>query len=655
MVVAAIHAVSRRSFANPNQISMKPLQKCGGRNCYCLLVALLLSVFASGQSPANPGPADMPGLLNAIEDVMKRQQIPGLMLAIVTKDSVLFAGGLGYSDLSARRKVDATERFRLGSTTKLLVAMGILHLVYEGRLSLDTRLADVAPEVPYHNRWEQTHPIRIINLLEHTSGFTDAFFNRTINLGPTDRKGLDVLELYKAQLETTAKPGTMPAYNNMNYTVLGYLIERVTGTNWPEYLRQNVLLPIGMQHTDFKLRIPNNGEYAQGYYTRDGQQIPVPAAFTLNSNGAHGSMNSCAQDMAKLTRFFLNDWRQDSIQWLPASYLDKMESVTTTLAAQRGLTNGYGLGNHIETWHPKATFHGHGGSIQGFLAHMIYDRKRGIGMAMAKNGGGDDARIATLVMDFLTRNMPLIEPVAKEIPLDSIQPFLGYYKPMAADQRFGFIRNLLRDVFVTTNGNELQLNPMRGWPLPLTHVGGLKFRISFQHDPVYAFAESDDGDKLLMSSIPAGGTHLVKTSTTAVVGRRILLLFGVSALSLSLIMGVLSIIALVLKKLPARQLPLRIIPMLAALSLAFGLVPVLQAERNALSFTEPNGVTLSIFFGTLFFALFALMGIAFLYARWDDLTSRWMKSVMIFTVTGIAVVAFMFLINGMIAPMIWRW
>ena len=195
-----------------------------------------------------------------------------------------------------------------------MVARGILHMVHTGKISLDAKLADVAPEIPVHNRWEETHPVRIINLLEHTSGFMDAFLNKTINLEPTDRQGLDVLHYYKSQLETQFKPGTMPAYTNINYIILGYLIEAVTGKTWPDYLHENVLLPIGMTHTDFNLRIPDNGEYAQGYYTRGAQHIPVPNNFTLNSNGAHGSMNSCAEDMARLTQFFLNAWRVDTMQ-----------------------------------------------------------------------------------------------------------------------------------------------------------------------------------------------------------------------------------------------------------------------------------------------------------------------------------------------------
>lgn len=635
---------------------MRPLQKSEGWQRYCFFFSILLiSSLASAQPSDRQTPESVPELLKVIEQIMERQRIPGLMLAIVTKDSVLFAGGLGYSNLEAGRKVDGQQKFRLGSTTKMMVAMGILHLVEAGKIRLDANLADVAPEMPFHNRWEATNPVKIINLLEHTSGFTDAFLNKTINLGATDRQGLDVLEYYKSQLETRFKPGTMPAYTNINYTILGYVMERVSGEPWTQYLQANVLLPVGMIHTDFNLRLPDNGQYAQGYYTRSGQQIPVPDNFTLNSNGAHGSMNSCAEDMAKLTQFFLNDWRIDTTQWLPASYLDQMENVHTTLASQHGLQNGYGLGNHIETWHPKATFWGHGGSIQGFLAHMIYDRHRGIGIAMAKNGGYDDAPIAMMVTDFLTRNMPVIEPVEKELSTDSIRPFLGYYKPLTPDKHFGFIRNIVRDVNVEMNGNQLHIKPLRGWPIPLSHTGGLQFRISFEHDPVYAFAENDRGEKILMSAVPAGGTHFVKTSFASVMTKRILALLGVLALILALLGGILSLIAVALKKLPVQKLPTRVIPMMAVISLWIGLRPLIQAKMNALAFTEPNAVTLTIFFGTLFFGLFALMSVGFLYARWDELRPRWMKITMAFSVTGIFIVACVFLANGMIAPMIWRW
>jgi len=638
---------------------MRPSSKSVGWNPSCLFLLLLLSGFsAAPQSQPftdRPVPETLPELLQAIEQIMSREKIPGLMLAIVTKDSVLFSGGLGYSDLATQRKVDGKQRFRLGSTTKMMVAMGILHMVHNNKLALETKLKDLAPEIPFENPWETTHPVKIIHLLEHTSGFSGALMNKSVNLTKTDLKGLDVLKFYEDQLVCRSKPGAMPSYNNTNYTVLGYVIEKMTGEAWPVYLREHVLSPIRMHHTDFELRLPNNGEYAQGYISRGGMQAPVPSAFTLNSNGAHGSMNSCADDMAKLTQFFLNDWRVDTTQWLPKLYLDEMEIVHTTLAARHGLRNGYGLGNHIETWHPKLTLHGHGGSIQGFLAHMVYDRRRGVGMAIAKNGGYNDADIAMLVADYLTRDIPGIIPVEKEIPLDSIQPFLGYYKVANSPQPYSFLENLVNDISVKLNGDQLLLKPFRGWPLPLSHVGDLKFRRSFEHDALMVFGQDEDGNSILMGAAPGAGSHRIRTSFASILIKRSLAALGLLALFLGVTLGALSMVLRVLKKISTKQFPLTIFPMLAAFSLGIGLWPLIQVEPNYLSFTGPNTVTLTIFFGTLFFGIFSALGLWFLYSRWRLLKSRWMKILVAFTTVGTAAVAGIFLGHGMVGAMVWKW
>ncbi|MBT1701337.1 beta-lactamase family protein [Fulvivirgaceae bacterium PWU4] len=630
---------------------MKPSSLHAGAISCCLF---FLSIFSTvAQPPAPPSPGSLPELLSAIEAVMKREQIPGLMLVMVNSDSIIFSGGLGYSDLATGRKVDGKQKFRLGSTTKLLVAMGILHLVRQGALTLDTKLKDVAPEAPFHNPWEETHPVRIINLLEHTTGFTDAFMNKSINLGQTDKSGLAVLKLYADQMVCRFRPGTMPLYTNTNYTVLGYVIEKVSGMGWAEYLQTNVLAPVGMLNTDFKLR-PTGSEYATGYLTSDGRQVPVPA-FALHSNGAHGSMNSCADDMARLVRFFLNNWRTDTTQWLPVSDLADMENVHTTLAARHQLKNGYGLGNHIEAWHPKCTFHGHGGTIQGFVSHMIYDRERGVGMMIAKNGGYNDARIAMLVTDFLTRHLPPLERVEKEVPADSIQPFLGYYRPAFAADHYGFLQNLVSDVAVSMNGKALVLSTLSGRPVVLNHMGKLKFREHFGHEESYVFGHDEQGNKILMSTAPRGGTHIIKTSLAYVLLKRSLAAGGLIALTLSILIGVFSIVSIALKRDRSPAFPVAVLPMLATLSLAIGLSPLVQWEANYLSFTRPNGVTLTIFFGTLFFAVFSAAGVWFLYTRWKHLKSIRAKILYAFSALGTAAVAGSFLMHGMIAPMVWNW
>ena len=121
-------------------------------------------------------------LTDSIRAIMRQEHITGLMLGITTKDSVLFSGGFGYADLDTRRTVDENTLFRMGSITKMFVSLGIMKLVNEGKLKLDDELKKIAPEVPFQNKWEATNPVRIIHLLEHTTGFDDIKINRMYSL-----------------------------------------------------------------------------------------------------------------------------------------------------------------------------------------------------------------------------------------------------------------------------------------------------------------------------------------------------------------------------------------------------------------------------------------------------------------------------------------
>lgn len=224
-----------------------------------------------------------------------------------------------------------------------------------------------------------------------------------------------------------------------------------------------------------------------------------------------------------------------------------------------------------------------------------------------------------LIMDFLTREMKSVEPVKRPLPLDSIKPFLGYYRPMFVPDRYGFLLNILKDVSIKMDGNQLLVKPLRGWPLPLSYTGNMNFRISFEHDETYSFGYDEDGNKVFMSGARRGGTHFLQTTFTSVFIKRSLALIGILILFLSVAIGVVSVVLLALRKVPARQLPVRIFPALASLSLVFGLWPLINSESNYLSFTEPNAVTLTIFFGMLSFAIIAPLGLTFLYSRWHEL------------------------------------
>ena len=134
-----------------------------------LLITLLLAPCAQAQTPINKHKSDLDSLLIEIKNTMKREHMPGLMLSIVTKDSILCSGGLGYSNLENKIKANSSTLFHMHSVTKVFTALAIQKLVAEGKLNLNDKLKAIAPEILFENSWEQTHPVRVINLLEHTA------------------------------------------------------------------------------------------------------------------------------------------------------------------------------------------------------------------------------------------------------------------------------------------------------------------------------------------------------------------------------------------------------------------------------------------------------------------------------------------------------
>ena len=148
------------------------------------IVALLgtlvsgVPAVAAARADTTPPPArTQDELRHQLDSIRRKYRVPGVGLALVTRDSTLWAGGLGSADLARDRPVTAETHFRVGSISKSFVALGILRLVADGRLRLDAPVRSIAPELEIANPWEATRPITVANLLEHTAGFDDMHFN----------------------------------------------------------------------------------------------------------------------------------------------------------------------------------------------------------------------------------------------------------------------------------------------------------------------------------------------------------------------------------------------------------------------------------------------------------------------------------------------
>ena len=215
------------------------------------LALLFITLTSSGQQ-TRPNES-LNDLVDSINSLIQTEHIVGLTLGIATQDSVIFSGGFGYADLENKIPVEENTLFRMGSITKMFVSLGISRLVEEGKLHFNDELKKIAPDVPFQNEWEHTHPVRVIHLLEHTSGFDDVKLNAMYSLSSKENHGVDMMLVHKNSMICRWRPGERTAYSNPNYAILGYIIEKLSGKAYDQYLTEIILDPLGMTNSNFKL------------------------------------------------------------------------------------------------------------------------------------------------------------------------------------------------------------------------------------------------------------------------------------------------------------------------------------------------------------------------------------------------------------------
>lgn len=159
------------------------------KNLFLVALAAFSLVPPAQAQPGIPAMRSLGQLQDSLRHVMVREHIPGMMLTLVSHDSVLFEGGLGLANVAAQRSVTAHTRFRIGSVTKTFVVVGLLQLIEQSKLHLNDEVHKIAQKIPIDNPWEATDPVRVVHLLEHTAGFDGMRINHVYNSTPTDPHG----------------------------------------------------------------------------------------------------------------------------------------------------------------------------------------------------------------------------------------------------------------------------------------------------------------------------------------------------------------------------------------------------------------------------------------------------------------------------------
>jgi CubicO group peptidase (beta-lactamase class C family) len=450
------------------------------RHTCVALFSALASVVACSQAPVPEAKPRAPGtraeLQQRIERVLHDTKTPGVGIAIVRRDGPEWVAGIGLADVAARRPVSADTLFRIGSVSKSFVALSVLKLQQEGRLSLNDTVRSRAPDVAFSNPWEATDPVRLVHVLEHTAGFDDLALCEYANNDPKPLTLAEGLAFHPASRTSRWRPGTRVSYSNSGPAVAAYVVEKVSGKRFEDYVAEQWFRPIGMTTASYFLT-PDVARSLATLYHEDGA-TPFPYWHILLRPA--GSINASARDMANYVQFYLNRGAAGGVALLPPEAIDRMERPESALSVREGIAAGYGLNNAVSV-QDGFVFHGHNGGVDGGLTELAYLPGAGVGYVFMINtaNGRAFSEIGKLVRAYVTRGMekPAPPPAGPGPSIELAREYSGWYEPInPRNEILHFAERIAGLARVQVEGGKATMRPVLDAPQVFVSSGGRLFR-----------------------------------------------------------------------------------------------------------------------------------------------------------------------------------
>jgi len=366
------------------------------KSIFLFFCATNLFLISSAQLPTD---SRLKGLDTFALRILKEWNAPGVTIAVVEKNRIIYTGGFGYSDYDKKVPVTQNTQFAIGSCTKAFTASILGMLEKEGKVDLDKPARDYLPELKFKNDYTNKH-ITLRDMMCHRSGLPRHDFSW---YGSTaSRKEL----LERVQyLEPSAELREKYQYNNFMFMALGMVIEKITGKSWEENVRERILKPLGMNNTNMSVTdMAKSADHALAYTTDNNKPKLIPYR-NIDPMGPAGSINSCAKDMANWLLTWVNSGKFNNNEIIPANF--RSQAMTAQIAAGGGLgsvenpdvhMNGYGLAWGMSSYRGHYRVE-HGGGIDGFITSTGFFPADSIGIFVVSNQGTPTTSIRNFIAD----------------------------------------------------------------------------------------------------------------------------------------------------------------------------------------------------------------------------------------------------------------
>lgn len=426
------------------------------------------------QPPTRPTltPADLGAFLDGVVPLaLTSRDITGVVIAVVKDGQLLLARGYGYADAARKEPVDPDGTlFRVASISKVINATAVMQLVETGKVSLDE---DVSTYLDFELPRRFPDKITLRHLLTHTAGFEEAF-----KLLPADSGQGVALRDWIVQMAPSQlyRPGTITSYSNYGADLAGYVVERVSGMPYAEYVRIHILEPLGMRHSSIAQPLPAAlaARLSREYSTASDSA----GEFQILQGEPSGNLSATGADMA---RFMISHLASGAA---PDSGRILQEPTARLMATTQFRTHpdipGMALG-FFEEHQNGYRIIGHGGDLARFHSHLSLVIDEGVGFFLSVNSSGTGAGFYNLreaVRDaFLNRYFPRtspLEPIVADAAARSEAVAGNYTLSRRGESSLGRVASLLANVNLVANPDgsvEIPIvagpngQPMRWWPI----------------------------------------------------------------------------------------------------------------------------------------------------------------------------------------------
>jgi CubicO group peptidase (beta-lactamase class C family) len=323
---------------------------------------------------------------------MKKRHITGAAVSVVKDGKLFFAKGYGHADLKKGIPVDPEQTtFRIGSVTKLYTWTAVMQLAEQGKLDLN---ADVNTYLDFRVPDTYPQPITLKDLMTHTAGFEDRYYERLAK-DPNDL--LPPREWLVSHMPARVRPpGEIAAYSSYGAALAGYIVARVSGEPYDQYVQEHIINPLGMAHTTAHSPTPQDirAHASVGYTYEDGafKAFPDYSDMGQPAMAPAGGMQSSATDMARFMIAQLRDGGHGDASTADArilkeSTLRRMHGTLYT-PDPRILGTAYGFFDFSDNGQRTIGHSGESDPINSVLL-LLPDQNLGVFVVYNSEGGGD--------------------------------------------------------------------------------------------------------------------------------------------------------------------------------------------------------------------------------------------------------------------------